>query len=190
MKKFTLSVACILAFIFLGAQASFATSVAFKEGKVFIADGGLVVRDLDQLDVTEICVPGADPEVLSTATDVEIISVAGAYSALVTVHPIVDDTTDPVTTVADFVVVGIADACFPEVVVDPSEDVVVDDCYAYLDGDTLHIPCILLGDDVISAVMTQNGGSQNWKAHGAFKNETVSGHHHRHKGKHDDDDDD
>ncbi|MCP5244595.1 MAG: hypothetical protein H6937_00990 [Burkholderiales bacterium] len=183
MKKLVLSVVFTLSLVLFGAQASFAENLVVKNGVVFIADGGLVVKDLNGV---EVCTPESLVD-LSSATDVVVQEDSAGYVAVVTIHPPIDPAV-PEETMADFAVVDVT-ACFPEVVVDPVEEVVVDDCYAYLDGDTLNIPCILIGEDIISAVFTQNGGSQNWKAHGAFKNETVSGHHHERHG-HDDGDND
>ena len=176
MKKFTLSVVLTMSLVFFGVQASFAESLVVKNGVVFIADGGLIVKDLDGI---EVCTPESLVD-LSSATDVIVQEDGEGYIAVVTIHPPIDPAI-PEETMTDFAVVDVT-ACFPEVVVDPVEEVVVDDCYAYLDGDTLHIPCILFDEDIISADFTQNGGSHNWKAHGVFKNETVSGHHHGHHG--------
>lgn len=178
MKKFALSVLLAVPMVLFNATASLAESLVEKNGLVFIADGGLFVKDLSGV---EVCTPASTAD-LTTATDVVVTESEGIYSAIVTIHPV--DPVDPESTITDFAVVDVT-ACYPEVVADPVSDVVVDDCYAYLSGNTLIIPCILHNDEVISAELTQNGNSHNWKASGVFKNVTVTKHHHDH----DDDDD-
>jgi len=185
MKKFALSVLLSISLALFGAQASFAESVVVKDGLVFIADGNLVVKDLATSEEL-FCAQetGAD---LSTATDVVVLESEGVYTAVVTIHPVDSEGTES----TDFAPVDVT-LCYPEVVAEPVEEVVVDDCYAYLEGDTLHIPCILYTNEegeenVIGAEFNQNGNSQNWKASGVFKNITVSNHHHSH---HDDDEGD
>ncbi|MCP5273770.1 MAG: hypothetical protein H6936_02730 [Burkholderiales bacterium] len=138
MKKLFLSVVFTLALALSGVQASFAENLVIKNGVVFIADGGLVVKDLDGI---EVCTPESLVD-LSSATDVVVQEDGTGYVAVVTIHPPIDPAV-PEETMTDFAVVDVT-ACFPEVVVDPVEEVVVDDCYAYLDGDTLILLCQII----------------------------------------------
>ena len=160
--------------------------VSPKHNKIFIADGGLFVKDLDTGIANNLCNPDGiwyDPahvdvtSLLGTATDV----VVKHNYAVVTIHPLdsenipfVDTVTVDLTSCLDYQVVN------------------VDECVATVDleGGFMTIPCVNYNGGYLTVKMNRRGNSSNWEVYTFGDNLNMNhykGHSHDH---HDDDDDD
>ncbi len=158
MKKLFVSAIFSLPLFFLSMHSSFAESVAVEGDLIFIADKGLVVKNISDGTVNQcLASPFLDPlgtdvtGLLATAKDVVIEDVY----AIVTV-----ETTTDLGPVDDVVIVDAAN-CFV-----PVDDVVdVTECISTVDLDegVLIIPCVEVGDDVVTVHMEQRGNSSNWE---------------------------
>ena len=181
--KLFVTIASIILFSIV--NSAFADSVAIKRDRIFIADGGLVVKDLDSGRVNQCTAPPLlDPfghdvtDLLSTATDV----IVKHDYAIVTIHPL-DNAGNPFV---DTVTVDVAN-CF-EV-----KTVQVDQCISTVDlhQGLLIIPCVEINGSYVTVHMDRRGHSDNWEV--AFLGANIDmrhykGKHGKHKhGKHDDD---
>lgn len=171
---------------FTSSAAADSVFVSLKHHKIFIADRGLIVKDLGTgLVVNNVCSPNGrwyDPAghdvtaLLDTATDV----IVRHNYAVVTVHPL-DGEGNPFV---DTVTVDLTD-CLAIRVVD------VDECIATVDleGGFMTIPCVAYNGGYLTVQMNRRGRSSNWEVH-TFGDNVHLNHYHGHRYRHDDDDDD
>ena len=140
------------------ASTAFAESVAVKDGQIFIADKGLVVKNLltglpnqciasPVLDTANKDVTG----LLATATDVVIEQ----NYAVVTVHS-QDDQGNPLT--ADTVTVDVSN-CLTQKTIPVTECISTVD----LEKGVLIIPCVKINDSIVIVNMDRRGNSSNWE---------------------------
>ncbi len=184
MKLFNLLVILLLCII---ANIAWAESVVVKRDRIFIADGGLIAKDLHTNAPLQCTAPPLlDPvgndvtDLLDTATDVVI---KHDY-AIVTVHP-EDSEGNPFV---DTVTVDIAN-CF-EV-----KTVTVDECISTVNirQGLLVIPCVDVNGSYVTVHMDRRGKSDNWKVKFLGDNRYITQYKHRHYNDdydYDDDDDD
>ncbi len=170
MKKFFVLAIFSLPLFFLSTHSSFAESVAVEGDLIFVADKGLVVRNLSDGMVNQcLASPFLDPlgadvtDLLTTATDVLI---EDTY-AVVTV-----ETTTELGTFDDVVVVDAAN-CFV-----PDDDIDVTQCISTVDLDegVLIIPCVEVDGKVVTVHMEQRGNSSNWEVSFLGANINFDGH--------------
>lgn len=177
MKKIALSILLAVSMVLFGVKASFAESVVEKDGLVFKVDAnGLAVTDLDLNPIVGCTVPALEEIDLSTATDVLVVGKPDeTYTALVTTHP---EGVDGPLVIEPFNVT----ACYPEV--EPVPEVpAVEACEAYLEGNQVHVPCLVHTDSegiekVYHVIFSRNGNSHNFKLDKALVNELLTHHHH------------
>lgn len=172
---------------FAGTTAADSVFVSPKYNKIFIADRGLFVKDLDTGTANTMCSLNNrwyDPaghdvtHLLSTATDV----IVKHHYAIVTVHPLdaqntpfVDTITVDLTSCLDYKVVR------------------VDDCIAKVDleGGFMTIPCVAYNGGYLTVKMNRRGNSNNWEVQTFGDNIHIKNYYgHGHGRKHDRDDDD
>jgi hypothetical protein len=162
-KKTLLSSVLSTLFLLGSINSASAESVAVKGGLIFIADGGLIAKNLpdgqvnqcvaDQLSALEGSPVSA---LLQTATDVTIDD----GFAVVTVKTQSDGDgnllDDPIT---DAVAIDVS-SCLTTV-----EEVAVQECIATVDLDQglLIIPCVEIGGKVNNVHMERRGNSSNWE---------------------------
>lgn len=167
---------------------AFAESVVIKRDRIFIADEGLIVKDLHTGNLNQCTAPPLlDPAgkdvtgLLDTATDV----VVKHDYAIVTIHPL-DSEGNPFI---DTVTVDVT-SCFEVKIV------TVDECISTVD---LHqglmiIPCVEVNDSYVTVHMDRRGHSDNWEVTFLGANIHMNDYKHKHgkhkHGKHDDYDDD
>ncbi len=153
-KLFTMPLA---AFLLCAASTSFAESFAVEGDLVFIADRGLVAKDLHTGHLNQcVAPPLLDPDgndvtdLLSTATDVVIDH---GY-AIVAVHP-EDSEGNPFI---DTITVDVSN-CFED------EVIPVNECISTVDmkKGLLIIPCVEIDGSVVTVHMDRRGKSSNWE---------------------------
>ena len=154
-KIFSILIATSLLY---AASTAFAESVAVKDGQIFIADKGLVVKDLLTGQPNQcIASPVLDTankdvtSLLATATDVVIEQ----NYAVVTVHS-QDDQGNPLT--ADTVTVDVSN-CLTQKTIPVTECISTVD----LDKGVLIIPCVKINDAIVTVNMDRRGNSSNWE---------------------------
>lgn len=170
---------------FSGTATADSVFVSAKHDKIFIADRGLLVKDLHTGAINTLCTPNGrwyDPaghdvtDLLGTATDV----VVKHHYAVVTVHPLdaqnnpfVDTITVDLTSCLDYKIVK------------------VDDCIATvdLDGGYMTIPCVAYQGGYLTVKMNRRGRSDNWEVN-TFGDNAHIRNYYGHDRKHDRDDDD
>lgn len=157
IKKLIFQVVLLLSFLIGNISVIFAESVAVKGDLVFIADGGLVAKNLSNGQINQcLTAPLLGPEdndvtdLLQTATDVAI---DGDF-AVVTVHP--ETEAGPVV---DVVTVDISSCLVPSDTVDVEECISTVD----LDAGVLIIPCIEIDGSINTVHMDRRGNSSNWE---------------------------
>ena len=147
--------------------------VSLKHHKIFIADRGLIVKDLNTGLVNNFCGPNGvwyDPAghdvtaLLDTATDV----VVRHHYAVVTIHPL-DGEGNPFV---DTVTVDLTD-CLAIRVVD------IDECIATVDLDDgfMTIPCVAYNGGYLTVKMNRRGRSNNWEVHTFGDNVHLNNYH-------------
>ena len=164
-------------------HTTWAESVVVKRDRIFVADGGLIAKDLHTGELLQCTAPPLlDPvgndvtDLLGTATDVVI---KHDY-AIITIHP-QDNEGNPFV---DTVTVNIAN-CF-EV-----KTVTVDECISTVDlqQGLLVIPCVDVNGSYVTLHMDRRGRSDNWKVKFFGDNHDVARYKHKkYKHRHDDDD--
>lgn len=176
----------ITIFLFCIANNVIAENVAVKHGQIFIANGGLIVKDLQTGAINQCTAPPLlDPvgndvtDLLSTATDVVI----KRDYAIVTIHPL-DNEGNPFV---DTITVDVS-SCFGH------QTVRIDECISTVDVENgyLIIPCIEINGSYITVHMDRRGNSDNWKVSFSGENLKMKHYDHYHNKYHDyfDDDDD
>lgn len=174
---------CLTAAIVLLCMTStaLAESVVIKRDRIFIADRGLVVKNLGTGQINQCTAPPLlDPaghdvtHLLHTATDVVI---KHDY-AVVTVHP-QDSNGNPFV---DTVTVDVSN-CFEVKTVN------VDACISTVDiqQGLMIIPCVEINGSYVTVHMARRGKSENWEVTFLGDNIHINNYKHHH---HDDDDDD
>lgn len=135
----------------------FAESVAIKYDQIFIADKGLVVKDLLTGQLNQCTAPPLlDPagndvtSSLATATDVVI----KRNYAIMTVHPL-DSQGNALT---DTVTVDVS-KCLVQKTIPVKECISIVD----LDRGVLTIPCVKINDSIVTVNMDRRGNSSNWE---------------------------
>ena len=162
-KKLILS-SVLLVFFLLGyINVAFAESVAAKGGLIFIADGGLVAKNLSDGQVNQcvanqlLTLEGSPVSaLLQTATDVTIDD----GFAVVTVQKQTDSDGNPLDEpVTDAVAIDVSSCLSPTKVVDVQECISTVD----LDQGVLIIPCVEIEGSVNTVHMERRGNSSNWE---------------------------
>lgn len=148
---------CIATSLLCATSTVFAESVAIKYDQIFIADKGLVVKDLLTGQLNQCTAPPLlDPagndvtSLLATATDVVI----KRNYAIVTVHPL-DSQGNALT---DTVTVDVS-KCLVQ------KTIPVKECISTVDLDrgVLTIPCVKVNDSIVTVSMDRRGSSSNWE---------------------------
>ena len=162
------------------ASVVFADSVTIKRDRIFIADGGLIVKNLQTGALNQCTAPPLlDPagndvtDLLSTATDV----IVKHDYAIVTIHPL-DNEGNPFV---DTVTVDVTN-CF-EV-----KTVTVDQCVSTVDirQGLMIIPCVEVNGSYVTVHMDRRGRSDNWEVTFLGDNIHMNDYKHKHgKHKHD-----
>lgn len=139
------------------ANTVFAESIAIKYNQVFIADKGLVVKNLLTGQLNQCTTPPLlDPagndvtNALATATDIVI----KRNYAIVTVHPV--DSQGNATT--DTVTVDVS-KCLEKKTIPVKECISTAD----LDKGILTIPCVKINGSIVTVYMDRRGNSSNWE---------------------------
>jgi len=162
-KKLTLSFILSLSFLFGYTNATFAESVAVKGGLIFIADGGLMAKNLSDGQVNQcvadqlLTLEGSPASaLLQTATDVTIDD----GFAVVTVEIQTDSDGNPLDeSMTDAVAIDVS-SCLVT-----SKEVDVQECISTVDLDqgVLIIPCVEIEGSVNTVHMERRGNSSNWE---------------------------
>lgn len=148
---------CIAASLLCTASTVFAESVAVKFNQIFIADKGLVVKNLltgqlNQCTASPLLDPAGNDvtSLLATATDVVI----KRNYAIVTVHPL-DSQGNALT---DTITVDVS-KCLEQ------KTIPVKECISTVDLDrgVLTIPCVQVNDSIVTVSMDRRGNSSNWE---------------------------
>ncbi len=146
-------------FLLFVVSSAFAESIVVKRDQVFIADRGLVVKDvhtgqLNQCATTRLYDPQGNDvtDLLGTATDV----VVKHGHAIVTVHPLDSNGNSFVNSVTVDV-----RGCFPDRIVTES----VEECISTVDmkKGILVIPCVDMDGKIYTVHMDRRGKSDNWE---------------------------
>ncbi len=175
--------ALISASLLCAANAVFAESVAVKQDQIFIADKGLVVKNLLTGQLNQCTVPPLlDPSgndvtrLLDTASDVVI----KRDYAIVTVHPV----NNQGNTLTDTITVDVS-KCFAQ------KTVPVKECISTVDLNrgVLIIPCVEINGSIVTVHMDRRGNSSNWEVT-FFQNNANMANYSRDDDDDDDDDDD
>lgn len=160
------------------ANTVLAESVAIKYDQVFIADKGLVVKDLLTGQLNQCTTPplldSAGNDVtnsLATATDVVI----KRNYAVVTVHPVDSQG----NTATDTVTVDVS-KCLEKKTIPVKECISTAD----LDKGVLTIPCVKINGSIVTVNMDRRGNSSNWEVSFFQNNSNMANY------SNDDDDDD
>ena len=162
----------------------FEESVAIKHDQIFIADKGLVVKNLLNGQLNQcIAPPLLDPagidvtHSLTTATDIVI----KRNFAIVTVHPV--DGQGNTTT--DTVTVDVS-KCLDQ------KSIPVKECISTVDLDkgVLTIPCVKVNNSIVTVNMDRRGNSSNWEVTFFQNNSTMANYSEEDDDEEDDDDDD
>ncbi len=162
-KKLILSFILSLSFLFGYINATFAESVAVKGGLIFIADGGLMAKNLSDGQVNQcvaeqlLALEGSPvTALLQTATDVTIDD----GFAVVTVEIQTDSDGNPLDeSMTDAVAIDVS-SCLVT-----SKEVDVQECISTVDLDqgVLIIPCVEIEGSVNTVHMERRGSSSNWE---------------------------
>ena len=167
MNKKILASICVSSLLSLGMQAASAESVAVEGGTVFILDNSvagsqIVVKNLAD-GTANTCLSASSLDQLgletgTTATDILIKT----STAVVTTH-------NETSNVTDVKLINVA-SCVTSTGTGTTggtgtttETVDLSQCYATLVGSHLHIPCFILGDEIISVELEQRGSSMNFE---------------------------
>lgn len=162
------------------ASAAFAESVAVKHNQIFIADKGLVVKNLltgqpNQCTAPPLLDPSGNDvtRLLGTATDVVI----NRDYAIVTVHPVDNQG----NTLTDTITVDVS-KCFEQ------KTIPVKECISTVDLNrgVLIIPCVEINNAIVTVYMDRRGNSSNWEVTFFQNNATMA----NYSSDDDDDDDD
>ena len=149
-------------------SAVFAESVAVKHDQIFIADKGLVVKNLLTGQLNQCtAAPLLDPNgndvtpLLVTATDVVI----NRDYAIVTVHPLDNQG----STLTDTITVDVS-KCFEQ------KTIPVKECISTVDLDrgVLIIPCVEINNSIVTVHMDRRGNSSNWEVTFFQNNATMA----------------
>lgn len=150
------------------ASSVFAESVAVKHDQIFIADKGLVVKNLLTGQLNQCTAPPLlDPNgndvtpLLVTATDVVI----NRDYAIVTVHPLDNQG----STLTDTITVDVS-KCFEQ------KTIPVKECISTVDLDrgVLIIPCVEINNSIVTVHMDRRGNSSNWEVTFFQNNATMA----------------
>lgn len=161
-------------------SAAFAESVAVKHNQIFIADKGLVVKNLltgqpNQCTAPPLLDPSGNDvtRLLETATDVVI----NRDYAIVTVHPVDNQG----NTLTDTITVDVS-KCFEQ------KTIPVKECISTVDLNrgVLIIPCVEINNAIVTVYMDRRGNSSNWEVTFFQNNATMA----NYSSDDDDDDDD
>ncbi len=159
-----------------------AESVAIKHDQIFIADKGLVVKNLLNGQLNQCTTPPLlDPagndvtQSLGTASDIVI----KRNFAIVTVHPV--DGQGNTTT--DTVTIDVS-KCLEQ------KTIPVKECISTVDLDrgVLTIPCVKINDSIVTVNMDRRGNSSNWEVTFFQNNSTMA--NYSEEDENDDEDDD
>ncbi|MCE7913072.1 MAG: hypothetical protein DYH15_00025 [Nitrosomonas sp. PRO4] len=162
---------------------AFAESIAIKHDQIFIADKGLVVKNLLNGQLNQCTAPPLlDPagndvtNLLATATDI----VVKRNLAVITVHPV--DSQGNAST--DTVTVDVS-KCLEQ------KTIPVKECISTVDLDrgVLTIPCVKINDSIVTVNMDRRGNSSNWEVT-FFQNNSNMANYSEDDDDDDDDDDD
>tara|TARA_R110002073_G_scaffold194720_3_gene353781 strand:- start:1989 stop:2525 length:537 start_codon:yes stop_codon:yes gene_type:complete len=177
MKNTILSAALSLFFLFWSASSSFAESVAVEGDLAFIADEGLVAKNISTGQVNQcLAAPLLDPmgidvtDLLGTATDVVIVG----SNAIVTTHPVTE--TGPVV---DVVAVDVSNCLIVDEVIEVAECVST----VSIEEGILIIPCVEINGVVNTVHMNRRGNSSNWEVTFLGNNPALANFHDSKKGK-------
>jgi hypothetical protein len=162
-KKLILSFILSISFLFGYINATFADSVAAKGGLIFIADGGLIAKNLSDGQVNQcvadqlLTLEGSPVSaLLQTATDVTIDD----GFAVVTVQTQTDSDGNPLDEpMTDAVAIDVSSCLAPSEVVDVQECISTVD----LEKGILIIPCVEINGSVNTVHMDRRGNSSNWE---------------------------
>jgi hypothetical protein len=162
-KKLLLSSLLSASFLFGCINLATAESVAVKGGLIFIADGGLIAKNLSDGQVNQcvadqlFALEGSPVSaLLQTATDVTIDD----GFAVVTVHTQSDSDGNPLDDpITDAVAIDVSSCIAPTEVVDVQECISTVD----LDQGLLIIPCVEIEGSVNTVHMERRGNSSNWE---------------------------
>ena len=166
------------------ASVVFAESVAIKHNQIFIADKGLVVKNLltgqpNQCTAPPLLDPSGNDvtSLLGTATDVVI----NRDYAIVTVHPIDNQG----NTLTDTITVDVS-KCLDQ------KSIPVKECISTVDLDkgVLTIPCVKVNNSIVTVNMDRRGNSSNWEVTFFQNNSTMANYSEEDDDEEDDDDDD
>lgn len=162
-KKLLLSSILSVSFLFGCVNLASADSVAVKGGLIFIADGGLIAKNLSDGQVNQcvadqlVSLEGSPVSaLLQTATDVTIDD----GFAVVTVHTQSDSDGNPLDDpITDAVAIDVS-SCLATI-----KEVDVQECISTVDLDQglLIIPCVEIGGKVNKVHMARRGNSSNWE---------------------------
>jgi hypothetical protein len=162
-KSLMLSLILSLAFLFGYINTTFADSVAAKGGLIFIADGGLIAKNLSDGQVNQcvadqlLALEGSPVSaLLQTATDVTIED----GFAVVTVQTQTDSDGNPLDEpMTDAVAIDVS-SCLATI-----DEVDVQECISTvnLDQGLLIIPCVEINGSVNTVHMDRRGNSSNWE---------------------------
>lgn len=148
---------CIATSLLCATSTIFAESVAIKYDQIFIADKGLVVKDLltgqlNQCTTPPLLDPAGNDVTASLATATDVV-IKRNY-AIVTVHPL--DSQDNALT--DTVTVDVS-KCLVQ------KTIPVKECISTVDLDrgVLTIPCVKINDSIVTVNMDRRGDSSNWE---------------------------
>lgn len=157
MKKQIAHIICA-ASLLSGMQAVLAESVTVKGNAIFILDNSvagsqIMVKSLAN-GTANTCLSDASLNLLgletgTTATDILIKN----NTAVITTY-------NNTSTVTDVKLVSVA-SCITDAPGTETPD--ISECYASLEGSTLHIPCFKLNDEIISVELGQRGNSMNFE---------------------------
>lgn len=163
VKKLLVSSLLSASFLFGHVNLASAESVAVKGGLIFIADGGLIAKNLSDGQVNQciadqlLSLEGSPVSaLLQTATDVTIDD----GFAVVTVHTQSDSDGNPLDDpITDAVAINVS-SCLATIT-----EVDVQECISTVDLDRglLIIPCVEIGGKINKVHMERRGNSSNWE---------------------------
>jgi hypothetical protein len=153
MVKKLLPAVLLMTFCFWSTGAAFAESVVVEDDKIFIADGGLQVLNLD------------DKLPADCLKDLVLVDVVGATDVFIADGK-------AIVTVDDAGSVGVVIVDVSSCLSDVFE---VEECFATVDLATgiLEIPCVEVDGVVYTIKMDQRGNSMNWEVTFADKSEEL-----------------
>ena len=180
-KNHNLLLALATAALLFTTSAINAESVVIKQDQIFIADNGLIVKDLHTDELNTCAAPplfdianNDVTDLLSSATDVAIKE----DYAVVTIHPL-DNEGNPFI---DTVTIDVS-SCFEHTTV------TVEECISTVDmhNGRLVIPCVEVNGSYMTVHMDRRGKSSNWEVTFTGNNHDME--HYNQNNHHDDDDD-